>query len=250
MCNDYPQPTQNQQSKNFCKQYADDFTQVIVSRFNTKINNAHKEIHKRNVEEEIEKQNAYERLWKIKTNTDKFQIIHIGVRKAPNTIIEGESISHTLQAKLLGMDFSFANFFTKQVKNCTKKATDALKLLYSFRYLRKKLKLRLYKALVLPHLTYPVIPLNALSKTQSEKLQKVQNKAIRWICNESKRNCRLTQRHEDLKLEYIEDRLKRLAEGYWYKIEEEDSQFWRETLQIPIIIQHAWFPSAYHRTFN
>ena len=250
MCNDYPQPTQNQQSKNFCKQYADDFTQVIVSRFNTKISNAKKEIHRRNVEEEIEKQNAYERLWKIKTNTDKFQIIHIGVRTAPNTIIEGESIPHTIQAKLLGMDFSYANFFTKQVKNCAKKATDALKLLYRFRYLRRKIKLRLYKALVLPHLSYPVIPLNALSKTQTEILQKVQNRGIRWICNESMRNCRLTQRHHDLKLEYIEDRLKRLAEGYWYKIEEEDSEFWRETLQIPIHIPHSWFPSAYNHTFN
>ena len=101
--------------------------------------------------------------------------------------------------------------------------------------------------MVLPHLTYPVIPLNALSKTQTEILQKVQNRAIRWICNESMRNCRLTQRHHDLKLEYIEDRLKRLAEGYWYKIEEEDSEFWRETLQKPIPVPHAWFPSAYNQ---
>ena len=70
MCNDYPQPTQNNQSKNFCKQYADDFTQVIITKFDRNINNARKEIHKRNVIEEIEKQNAYERLWKIKINRD------------------------------------------------------------------------------------------------------------------------------------------------------------------------------------
>ena len=71
MCNDYPHPTQNEQSKNFCKQYADDFTQVIVTKFNVNINNARKEIHKTNVIEEIEKQNAYERLWKISNNAHR-----------------------------------------------------------------------------------------------------------------------------------------------------------------------------------
>ena len=250
MCNDYLQPTQNKQSKNFCKQYADDFTQVIITKFDRDINNARKEIHKRNVIEEIEKQNAYERLWKIKTNTEKFQIMHVGEKVAPTIIIDGQVIPHTRKATLLGMEFSWANFFTRQVENMRKKADNALTLLYRFRQLRRKLKLRLYKALVLPHLTYPVIPINALSRTQLLILQRVQNKAIRWICNERKRDCPLTQRHWDLNLENLDDRLKRLAEGVWHKIIEENTEFWRETMQTPTLIPHAWFPSAYNHTFN
>ena len=118
------------------------------------------------------------------------------------------------------MEFTWANFFTRQVENMRKKADDALILLYRFRKLSRKLKLRLYKAQVLPHLTYPVIPINALSRSRLELLQRIQNKAIRWICNEGKRDCPLPQRHWDLKLERIEDRLKRLAEGVWHKIAE------------------------------
>ncbi|CAL4097163.1 unnamed protein product, partial [Meganyctiphanes norvegica] len=184
MCNDYPLPTFTQQSRNFCKQYADDFTQVIISKFNGPINRARREIHGRNVEEEINKQNAYEKLWKIKTNMDKFQIIHMGIRATPHITIQGELIPHTQQATLLGMEFSYVNFFTKQVEANRKKADNALIQLYRFKHLRRNLKLRLYKTLVLPLLIYPVIPLNALSNNQLSQLQAIQNKATQWICQE------------------------------------------------------------------
>ena len=251
MCNDYSTPTFNQQSRNFCKQYADDFTQVIVSKFNTNIKPQHREIHIRNVEAEINKQNEYERLWKIKTNTEKFQIIHIGFWAAPDVTINGNILRPTQEAKLLGMDLTYRNFFTKQVKSLKKKSKAALSKLYRFRYLNKKLKLRLFKVMVLPLLTYPIIPLNALSDNQLYQLQIRQNDAIRWICNEHwPTRCPLPQRHADLKLEYLKDRIKRLSEGVWVKINEENSQFWRDTLAIPTHTPHNWFPSAYEASFN
>ena len=250
MCNDYPPPTINQQSRNFCKQYADDFTQVIVSKFNTNIKPQHREIHIRNVEAEINKLNEYEKLWKIKTNTDKFQIIHIGFWAAPDITINGTILRPTQEAKLLGMDFTYRNFFTKQVKSLKKNARGALSKLYRFRYLNKKLKLRLFKVMVLPLLTYPIIPLNALSNNKLYDLQVVQNDAIRWICNEHwPTRCPLQQRHADLKLEYLRDRIKRLSEGVWVKINEENSQFWRDTLAIPTHTPHNWFPSAYEASY-
>ena len=251
MCNDYPPPTFNRQSRNFCKQYADDFTQVIVSKFNTNIKTQHREIHIRNVEAEINKQNEYERLWKVKTNTEKFQIIHIGFWTAPDVTINGTILRPTREAKLLGMDFTYRNFFTKQVKSLKKNAKAALSKLYRFRYLNKKLKLRLFKVMVLPLLVYPVIPLNALSNNLIYQLQIVQNDAVRWISNEYWPTiCPLHQRHTDLKLEYLKDRIKRLSEGVWVKINEENTQFWRDTLAIPTLTPHNWFPSAYEASYN
>ena len=82
--NDYPEPTQNITQKNIAFQYADDFTQVIISKFNTTITKASKEIHKQHIEDEIEKQNTFEKQWKIKTNMTKFAIITVGFYKAPN----------------------------------------------------------------------------------------------------------------------------------------------------------------------
>ena len=105
--------------------------------------------------------------------------------------------------------------------------------------------------MVLPLLTYPVIPLNALSNNKLHQLQIVQNDAVRWIGNEHwPTRCPLPQRHADYKLEYLKDRIKRLSEGVWFKINDENSQFWRDTLAIPTHIPHNWFPSAYEASFN
>ena len=80
--NDYPEPTFNIRQRNFAMQYADDFTQVIISKFNTTITQESKDTHKRHVEAEINKQNRFEKQWKIKTNTSKFAIITVGFYKA------------------------------------------------------------------------------------------------------------------------------------------------------------------------
>ena len=42
-------------------------------------------------------------------------------------------------------------------------------------------KMHLVKTLVLPHLTYPTIPLHLACKTNMLKLQAVQNKALRFV---------------------------------------------------------------------
>ena len=84
-----------------------------------------------------------------------------------------------------------------------------------------------------------------------DHLQVIQNDGIRWIQNEHWPNrCPIDRRHEELKLEYISDRLKRLAEGQWDKIVTENSEFWRETVNIQTPYPHAWFPSAYDASFN
>ena len=140
---------------------------------------------------------------------EKFQIIHMGFRKTPHISINGQVITHKMTGKLLGLNFSYANFFTKQVKSNKQSAIGALKSLYKFKYLKRKLKVRLYKTLILPLITYPIIPLNAISKTQMKKLQVVQNKAIRWIMNEHwPIRCPIAQRQIELKIEPIADRIK------------------------------------------
>ena len=60
MCNDYPAPAFDDNRHNFCKQYADDFTQVIISKFTANVNDARREIHRQNVQNEINRQNEYE----------------------------------------------------------------------------------------------------------------------------------------------------------------------------------------------
>ena len=84
-------------------QFADDITQIIITKFNGRINNNKKIIHNQNVAEEIIKQNEYEKKWKITTNMQKFKIMAIGNRKMPNLIINNTTIEYKTKAKLLGM---------------------------------------------------------------------------------------------------------------------------------------------------
>ena len=139
----------------------------------------------------------------------------------------------------------------KQVDLNTKKTRAELKKLYRFRLLKKKLKTRLYKTLVLPLLTYPVVPLNAISRSQTIKLQRIQNQAIRWICNERwPIICPTEARHQELKIEKMDDRIRRLAEEVWHKLEEEGGAFHTETLRIQTPHPHNWYLSSYDATFQ
>ena len=105
--------------------------------------------------------------------------------------------------------------------------------------------------MVLPHLTYPAIPLNTCSRTQMIKLQRIQNNAIRWICNERwPVICPIERRHHELKIEKMDDRIKRLAEGVWFRIEEDNSTFHRDTLRIQTPRPHNWFPSSHDATYR
>ena len=250
LTNDYPLPTNEGNKKNFILQFADDITQIIITKFNGVINNNKKTIHNENVTEEIIKQNEYERKWKITTNMQKFVVIAIGNRKMPNIVINNTIIEYKLKAKLLGMKISYNNFFSAQVKGNVKNAKDALYKLYRFRNLKRTLKIRLYKSLVMPLLVYPAAPLNMCSDNQMYELQKVQNKGIRWIANEYYPIiCNLEEKTNTYKIEPIKERIRRLAEGIWSKLEDLQTATFQETLDLEFLQPHGWFPSSYGRTF-
>ena len=249
LTNDYPLPTMEGNKKNVILQFADDITQIIITKFNGRINNNKKIIHNQNVAEEIIKQNEYEKKWKITTNMQKFKIMAIGNRKMPNLIINNTIIEYKTKAKLLGMNITYCNFFSAQVKANVISARNALYKLYRFRYLKKKLKIRLYKSLVQPLLVYPSAPLNMCSNNQMYQLQKIQNKGIKWIANEYYPTiCNLEEKTELFKIEPIKDRIRRLAEGIWSKLEELQTVTFQETLDMEFPQPHGWFHSSYNVT--
>ena len=87
-----------------------------------------------------------------------------------------------------------------------------------------------------------------ISNAQMKKLQTVQNKAIRWICNDNR--CNIEVQQQRLKIEPIKDRIRRLAEGIWSKLEEIDTEMLQDALEINYNNNHSWFRSSYARTFE
>ena len=248
--NDFPEPYWEGNKRNFVVQYADDFTQIIVTKCN-KINDNTRAIHRENVLSEILKQNNYEKKWKVKSNIGKFKMIMIGNIPKQNIKVENVNVEYSNKAKILGLNFKSRNFFKDQVDDNIHKAKVELGRLYKLRYLNKKLKTRLYKSKALPHLTFASVPLNICSNSQIKRLQVVQNKALRWITNSYYPNiCNIDEQQILLKIEPIHDRINRLAQRTWYKAETENSPFFETTVSIPIIHGHAWFKSSYAATFN
>ena len=116
--------------------------------------------------------------------------------------------------------------------------------------MKERLKVRLFKALILPVIMYPIIPIHTCSNNQIERLKKIQKSGIRWISNiEWTSRTNLETRREILRIEDIMERLKRLAQDIWKKIEEENGDFFIETDSMNMIRQHARFSSSYEAAY-
>ena len=57
-------------------------------------------------------------------------------------------------------------------------------------------------------------------------------------------------RHQELKIELMDFRIRRLVEDVWNKIHEENATFHTQTLEIHMHNPHKWYPSSYLETFN
>ena len=67
-------------------------------------------------------------------------------------------------------------------------------------------------------------------------------------CNDNR--CNIEVQQQRLKIEPIKDRIRRLAEGIWSKLEEIDTEMLQDALEINYNNNHGWFRSSYARTFE
>lgn len=138
---------------------------------------------KRRTTREIERINNYENKWKIQTNMNKFKIIHVSKHDPTPINIAGRNINYSPSGTILGLKINKRGI-VPHIKQRCKLATISLKKLKRFSKLTPRTKLHLYKALVLPIVEYPAIPLNIINNNNKYKLQSIQNKALRWAAGD------------------------------------------------------------------
>lgn len=206
--NDIPQPI----PKTEYIAYADDITQISAGKHN------HKYAAK-NTQRAIEQINTYEKKWKIQTNTSKFTVIPISRQKTTDITIGNTTIVYKLTGTVLGLHFNSFGF-TPQISHRKAIASANLTKLLRFKDLPPKTKKDLYLTYVRPALIYPIIPIHTQSKTQISKLQKIQNKAIRFITGTSRAD-HITSEflHQLIELPPINVILHEQANKIWTKIE-------------------------------
>ena len=213
-------------------QYADDIIHTVTSdsKGKNKTKNAIKKL-----QHELDHTLNWERNWKIKTNIQKCKINYSGTTSEIITYFGGiftENIELSIENPLRILGYHLNNYLSElsQIHECTKKANTQINRLYRFSHAPPAVKRHLYLALVQPLLTYPNTTLHQCNKTNISKLQKVQNKGVRFITN-TKLNDRLKSEnlHVMAKIEPINVRIHKLAKKTLYKLKEnytsENNQF-------------------------
>ena len=135
--------------------YADDISQIVTypgkfSKFLAKT-----------IEKEIKSLNNYEHKWKIKTNTNKFTLLPIAIKKYEQVNIDGNVINYSREGNILDLHLNTRGY-SCHIKHIKNKANAALSKIKRFKNLRPNIKIHLVKACVLSVLTYPAYPLNSI----------------------------------------------------------------------------------------
>ena len=110
------------------------------------------------------------------------------------------------------------------------------------------------KALIIPTLVYPVTPLNSAPITGVLDLQRVLNKALKFVFNARYPDLvTMRELHTRAKLKPINQILHNRAKATWDKIESGtagDPDMFNRIKRIPIVKPHFNFPSSYRRTLK
>ena len=103
-----------------------------------------------------------------------------------NIEINGNSIKNVKEAKSLGLLIDEHLTWTKHIDEKSKKISSAVGALKrTSPFISERTALQIYQALILPHFDYYSSVWDELNATLSDKLQKLQNKAVRIITRSS-----------------------------------------------------------------
>mgnify|MGYP002775233228 CR=1 FL=1 len=160
--------------------------------------------------------------WKIRVNTDKTKLIHFTKKTKEKNIkqltFNNDIIKTEKEIKYLGVILDSKLNFNSHINKVTSKATGAITALYPLlnRYspLKKELKILLYKQCILPILTYACPVWSNTSKSNIEKLQKVQNRCLRMALNKNIRT-KIKALHEEAKIQPVKERILDLTQKFF-----------------------------------
>ena len=160
--------------------YADDNTLSFVHQ--------DPEILKRTLEDDSKILIDWFQTNQMQANPDKFQAIAIG-NKSRDFIndfkIDNVTIKCEESVKLLGVDIDFLLNFDLQISRMCKKAAGQLNVLYRIsKFLSTDCKILIYKSFIRSNFNYCPLVWHFCNKTNTEKLEKLQLRALRIVFND------------------------------------------------------------------
>ena len=135
------------------------------------------------LQKDMDALDEWSRTWQMPFNASKCKLIHFG-RNNPrcNYTIGGTAIAEVDQETDLGVTFDQTLTFSTHHDKSTKKANSRLGLIKrSFRQLKQKPFVQLYKTLVRPIVEYCSVVTSPVLKRDVDRLEKVQRRATRLV---------------------------------------------------------------------
>ena len=174
---DLPPPTHND---SLTIQYADDVTQLARATTIDFLTNK--------IQTELTATSLWEQNWRIKAHPEKSKVTYIERRRRrePRRIFLNNTIENPIPIpvsktnKVLGLTIDNQLRFHIHITQKAAMASTALSNLERFRGSSQKTKLHLYKAFILPLLTYCPLALSLAAPSNVLKLQRIQNRALRF----------------------------------------------------------------------
>ena len=229
--------------------YADDHSQLVMSFC------GNKNRHARLTVAALRRRKIYERDKKFSNNVDKMKIIVARRRFPVDVIVDGEEMTLNEPGKLLGCQFGIRGVRAQAADNVAKGKAQLAKL-RRFRAMSSGIKRYLYITIVRPVLEYPPVPLHTLSRSALLEIQKVQNRALRWIHVPEPVDRRTTNQelHRMYRLQPMNIRLHYLAQRIWERVDEDDDVNLQRILQMEDHVregaEHYWWPWSRRRAFG
>ena len=121
----------------------------------------------------------------MQANPDKFQVIAVGKKtysKNPSIQIQGNVLSCEETVKLLGIDIDYQLKFDVHISNLCRKASQQLNILKRLGSMLSRLnKLTIFHTFILSNFNFCPLAWHFCTDTNSKKLEKVQERALRFI---------------------------------------------------------------------
>ena len=124
----------------------------------------------------------------MQANPDKFQALAIGKKTFKEQIcfdLNGSKIKCKEHVKLLGVTIDYELNFDKHISEICKKSACQLNVLKRIgRYLNKLGRLTIYYSFILSNFTYCPVTWHFCSEKNTKKMEKIQERALRFIYND------------------------------------------------------------------
>ena len=146
-----------------------------------------------------------------------------------------------------GHTLTSAGLIVKHVNDKLINAETALISLRRFWHFSEKIKLYLIKTMILPILDYSPVPTHMASRTKMLQLQRVQNKALRFVTSQRYPYTENTEaQHHRLQVQPVSTKLREAARKIWEKLNrQEDSNYIHiKELDRSTNMEHPWFPRS------